>query len=167
MMVEPSDTIVRRQTVVMPLRRTTSRIASARALEWPLMLWRNPPRLQAMPQRVSARHHRLQKEDCLMFVKRALMADLQPFPFVEPVAAASSTVSQTTIIKTPMDLSVTVAQKLENEQYASLEAFKSDLALIWGNAKTFNRPGEPVITTWRRRCGEPVRPRVAETDGVD
>lgn len=85
-----------------------------------------------------------------MFVKRALMTDLQTFPFVEPVAAASSTVSQTTIIKTPMDLS-TVAQKLENEQYASLEAFKSDLALIWGNAKTFNRPGEPVITTWLRR----------------
>jgi hypothetical protein len=41
------------------------------------------------------------------------------------------------VIKTPMDLS-TVRDKLTKDQYQGIEEWKSDIQLIWKNARTYN-----------------------------
>lgn len=47
------------------------------------------------------------------------------------------------IIKSPMDLG-TVENNLLNDQYFTVEAFKSDIQLIFDNCYLYNNPGDPV-----------------------
>ena len=46
-------------------------------------------------------------------------------------------------VKKPIDLG-TVLTKLESEQYKSADQWKSDMKLIWDNAKEFNKQGTPL-----------------------
>lgn len=84
------------------------------------------------------------REDCLLFIQHGLLEDPQAFPFALPVDPVLHNLPDyPLIIKNPMDLS-TVQQKLETGAYAEMGELKADLDQIWANAKTFNRPGEPV-----------------------
>ena len=50
------------------------------------------------------------------------------------------------IIKHPMWLNE-VLRKINDEEYKSPDQWKSDMELIWKNAKTFNKPPEYFIST--------------------
>lgn len=65
--------------------------------------------------------------------------------FLEPVDWKSLGLTDyLKIIKSPMDLG-TVATKLGNDSYSSIESFFDDLYLIWSNCMTYNADGSEVF----------------------
>lgn len=48
------------------------------------------------------------------------------------------------IIKNPMDLG-TVEKKLNNDEYADIQAFAADVRLVWANCMHYNQPGSDVV----------------------
>eukprot|EP01124_Arcella_intermedia_P007856 TRINITY_DN14870_c0_g1_i2.p1 TRINITY_DN14870_c0_g1~~TRINITY_DN14870_c0_g1_i2.p1 ORF type:complete len:127 (-),score=44.61 TRINITY_DN14870_c0_g1_i2:305-685(-) len=82
-----------------------------------------------------------------VFCKKILKNLLQmkeSWPFMEPVDPIALKIpNYLEIIKKPMDLS-TVNEKLDNDEYESLQMFKEDVRLIWKNAERFNGPKHQI-----------------------
>jgi hypothetical protein len=68
----------------------------------------------------------------------------QAGPFLVPVDwKALQLPTYPKIVKKPMDLG-TISQKLEASRYPTVEAFVSDVMLVWSNARAFNTEGSDI-----------------------
>jgi hypothetical protein len=73
-----------------------------------------------------------------------LMQFKDAWPFLEPVDAEALGIPEyLEIIEKPMDLG-SVQAKFAEGAYSDVEGVRSDLQLVWDNAKTFNPPGDPI-----------------------
>lgn len=77
----------------------------------------------------------LQLSYCIKITEKLKAIPLSTF-FLQPVDLTQAPDYLKTIPK-PMDLG-TVSKKLESHQYATVNEWKSDVNLIWKNAKTYN-----------------------------
>jgi len=76
-----------------------------------------------------------------------LRKDPSSIVFLEPVDWRGLNIpNYPQIVKNPMDLH-TLEENLKAQKYESLEAFLSDLDLIWANCKLFNQIGSPIYHT--------------------
>eukprot|EP00475_Leptophrys_vorax_P018417 TRINITY_DN2518_c0_g1_i1.p1 TRINITY_DN2518_c0_g1~~TRINITY_DN2518_c0_g1_i1.p1 ORF type:complete len:193 (-),score=41.32 TRINITY_DN2518_c0_g1_i1:552-1130(-) len=65
-------------------------------------------------------------------------------PFFIPVdCKGSNLLEYPEVVKKPMDLA-TIRTRLENRQYANVDAFGADVRLVWANALECNEPGSGI-----------------------